>query len=172
MTTVALSTGLRRGELLGLRCQDIEMLERLIHVRQQFVRNEISTPKRRAGRRTLPLGEVAAKALEEQFASSRNRAPESIVSRIRPRDAARPFEADGLLTKAIKGAGITKPFRPWHGLGNGAHRDGRGGRPAMFVQAKAGTRRARRRSDTSRRKRAIPMAELAEARLFNTLEES
>lgn len=53
MTTVALSTGLRRGELLGLRWQDVELLERLIHVRQQFVRNEISTPKSRAGRRTM-----------------------------------------------------------------------------------------------------------------------
>lgn len=79
MTTVALSTGLRRGELLGLRWQDVELLEKLIHVRQQFVRNEITTPKSRAGRRTLPLGDVAAKALEEQYATSVHRAPESIV---------------------------------------------------------------------------------------------
>lgn len=65
--------------MLGLRWQDVELLERLIHVRQLFVRNEITTPESRAGRWTLPLGEVAAKALEEQFASSRHLAPESIV---------------------------------------------------------------------------------------------
>ncbi len=78
-TTVALSTGRRRDESLGLRWQDVEMLDGLIHVRQQFVRNEITTPKSRAGRRTLPLGDVAAKALEEQYATSRHRAPESIL---------------------------------------------------------------------------------------------
>jgi integrase len=59
MTTVALSTGLRRGELLGLRWQDVELLDRHLHVRQAFVRNEITTPKSRAGRRTVPLGDVA-----------------------------------------------------------------------------------------------------------------
>jgi integrase len=32
MTTVALSTGLRHGELLGLRWQDVELLERRLHV--------------------------------------------------------------------------------------------------------------------------------------------
>src|SRR5438445_208081 len=79
MTTVALSTGLRRGELLGLRWQDVELLERRLHVRQAFVRNEITTPKGRAGRRVVPLGDVAAAALEEQFADSLHRAPASIV---------------------------------------------------------------------------------------------
>ena len=56
MTAVALSTGLRRGELLGLRWQDVDLLERRLHVRQAFVRDEITTPKSRAGRRTLQLG--------------------------------------------------------------------------------------------------------------------
>ena len=44
-----------------------------------FVRNEITTPKSKAGRRTIALGDVAISALEEQFAASRHRAPESIV---------------------------------------------------------------------------------------------
>ena len=48
MTVVALSTGLRRGELLGLRWQDVELLERRLHVRQSFVRGEMTTPKSRA----------------------------------------------------------------------------------------------------------------------------
>ena len=43
MTAVALSTGPRRGELLGLRWQDVHLLERRLHVRQAFVRNEITT---------------------------------------------------------------------------------------------------------------------------------
>ena len=79
MTTVALSTGLRRGELLGLRWQDVEFLDRRLLVRQAFVRNEMTSPKSRAGRRTIPLGDVAITALEEQFTASLYRARDSIV---------------------------------------------------------------------------------------------
>ena len=87
MTTVALSTGLRRGELLGLRWQDVEMLDRLIHVRQQFVRNEITTPKSRAGRRALPLGDVAAR---------RSR------SSARPRGIARPSRSCSAIRRSAR----------------------------------------------------------------------
>ena len=59
MTVVALSTGLRRGELLGLRWQDVDLLDRRLTVAQQFVRQELTSPKSRAGRRTIPLGPVA-----------------------------------------------------------------------------------------------------------------
>ena len=55
MTVVALSTGLRRGELLGLRWQDVELLEGRLHVRQAFVCGEFTTPKSRAGRRVVAL---------------------------------------------------------------------------------------------------------------------
>ena len=79
MVVVALSTGLRRGELLGLRWQDIELLERHLRVRQAFVCGEMTTPKSRAGRRTLQIGPRAAEALEEQYAASRYRTPDSIV---------------------------------------------------------------------------------------------
>jgi integrase len=172
MTTVALSIGLRRGELLGLRWQDVELLERMLHVRQQFVRNEITTPKSRAGRRTLPLGDVAAKALEEQFASSLHRAPESIVFR-RPAlgTPLDPSKLTGYARKAIKQAGVSKPFRPWHGLRHTALTEtAAAGVPAMFVQAKAGHAQG---STTERyldaAKSSYPnMAELAEARMFTT----
>ena len=176
MTTVALSTGLRRGELLGLRWQDVELLERLIHVRQQFVRNEITTPKSRAGRRTLPLGDMAARALEDQFASSRHRAPESIVfshpALGTPLD---PSKLTGYSRKAIRQAGVTKPFRPWHGLRHTALTEtAAAGVPAMFVQAKAGHAQG---STTERYLHAArtsypDAAGLAEARLFNALEAS
>ena len=172
MTTVALSTGLRRGELLGLRWQDVELLDRLIHVRQQFVRNEITTPKSRAGRRTLPLGDVAAKALEEQFAATRHRAPESIVfchpALGTPLD---PSKLSGYAKKAIVRAGVTKSFRPWHGLRHTALTESAAaGVPAMFVQALAGHAQG---STTERylhaRRTSYPdMAGMAEERLFGT----
>ena len=79
MTVVALSTGLRRGELLGLRWQDVDLLERRLSVVQQFVRNEITTPKSRAG----DGRSASALSLWPRSRSStgrpRHRAPESIV---------------------------------------------------------------------------------------------
>jgi hypothetical protein len=59
MTVVALSAGLR-GELLGLRWEDVEMLERRRSVVQQVVRNEATTRRaapdvaRSSSARSLP----------------------------------------------------------------------------------------------------------------------
>jgi len=140
MTTIALSTGLRRGELLGFRWQDIELLERRLHVRQAFVRNEMTTPKSRAGRRTIPLGDIAITAFEEQFTESMHRAPESIVFSHRaygtPLD---PSKLGKHARQAPDRGGVDHAFRPWHGLRHTALTEtAAAGVPAMFVQAKAG----------------------------------
>jgi len=172
MTTVALSTGLRRGELLGLRWQDVELLDRRLHVRQAFVRNEVTTPKSRAGRRTVELGEVAAAALEEQFSASLHRAPESIV--FCHQALGTPLDPSKLTTyarKALVRAGVGEGFRPWHGLRHTALTEtAAAGVPSMFVQAKAGHAQG---STTERYLHAgqtsyPDAAELAEARLFVT----
>ena len=115
MTVVALSTGLRRGELLGLRWQDVQLLERRLSVVQQVVRNEITTPKSRAGRRSVGLGPVAVGALEEQYQASRHRAPESIV--FSHPALGTPLDPSKLSTyarKAVRAAGVPDAFRPWH----------------------------------------------------------
>lgn len=50
---------------------DVDLLERRLSVRQQYVCNEITTPKSRAGRRSIPLGPVAVDVLEEQYRETR-----------------------------------------------------------------------------------------------------
>jgi integrase len=170
MTVVALSTGLRRGELLGLRWQDVELLDGRLHVRQAFVRGEMSTPKSRAGRRVVHLGRHAAAALEEQFKAGRYQAADCVVfchpALGTPLDASK---LTGYARKAFATAGIAKPFRPWHGLRHTALTEtAAAGVPAMFVQAKAGHAQG---STTERYLHATKTvypdaAELAEARLF------
>lgn len=170
MTTVALSTGLRRGELLGLRWQDVELLDRRVHVRQAFVRNEMTTPKSRAGRRIVELGDVAADALEEQFSASLHLAPESIVfchpALGSPLD---PSKLTKYARKALDRAGVDKAFRVWHGLRHTALTEtAAAGVPGMFVQAKAGHAQG---STTERylhaHRTSYPdAAALTEARLF------
>jgi integrase len=47
IVTLALGTGLRRGELLGLAWRDVELFDTKLTVRQALVRGEITTPKSR-----------------------------------------------------------------------------------------------------------------------------
>jgi integrase len=172
MTVVALSTGLRRGELLGLTWEAVELLERRLHVRQAFVLGEMTTPKSRAGRRTLPLGSVAIEALEEQYRVSNYTAPECVVfchpALGTPLD---PSKLSAYARKALASAGIAEGFRPWHGLRHTALTEtAAAGLPSMYVQAKAGHAQG---STTERylhaRRTEFPdAAELAEARLFSS----
>lgn len=170
MTIVALSTGLRRGELLGLRWGDVELLESRLNVRQSFVLGEMTSPKSQAGRRVVSYGMHASKALQEQFQATRYRSAESIVfcheALGSPLD---PTKITSFARKAFKAAAIDKPFRPWHGLRHTALTEtAAAGLPAMFVQAKAGHAHG---STTERYlhagKTAFPLAgDLAEARMF------
>ena len=69
---LALSTGLRRGELLGLRWADVDLDGAELHVRQamQRVAGElrVAAPKTRHSRRTIPLPALALDALREHRA--------------------------------------------------------------------------------------------------------
>jgi integrase len=75
VTAFALGTALRRGEILALRWQDVQMFERRIHVRRALVRGELGEPKSKAGRRTIGYGPRTADVLDEQFRESLYRSP-------------------------------------------------------------------------------------------------
>lgn len=62
---VALSTGLRRGELLGLRWQDIDLDGGALRVRHTLQRDgSLTEPKSAAGLRTIMLPDVTIQALK------------------------------------------------------------------------------------------------------------
>lgn len=62
---MALSLGLRLGELTGLRWRDVDLGRRLVHVRSQLQRGEIAPFKRTWHRRTLMLSSWLVQVLEE-----------------------------------------------------------------------------------------------------------
>lgn len=73
---VALETGMRIGELSGLQWEDIDYENKIIHVNHSmtyFSKNgkytfELHPTKTNKGMRTIPLTDVAAKALKQQYA--------------------------------------------------------------------------------------------------------
>jgi integrase len=70
MTTVALHAGVRQGELLGLRWQDIDWENGELHVSRQLQRTEgryeLGDVKSRKSKRALPLTPAAVKALSDE----------------------------------------------------------------------------------------------------------
>src|SRR5918912_1113229 len=113
LVVVALGTGLRRGELLGLRWSSVDLLERRLEVREAFVRGKLTTPKSRASRRTLELGPTTNAALEQRWQQTAFRGDDEFVFCHPSRGT--PLEANSFarryLHRALKQAGITKPFR-------------------------------------------------------------
>ncbi len=79
--TVALDTGLRRGELIGLRWGDIDLLQRILYVRRSIgaydqpdraPHEQRLTTKTEAGQRLVPILDGAQQALEELYATAQD----------------------------------------------------------------------------------------------------
>jgi integrase len=141
IVTVALGTALRRGELLGLRWRDVELLERRLTVREAIVRGKVQTPKSRASRRTIELGPRIAAALQEQWQESAYRSDDDLV--FGHPELGTPLDPSKLsrlyMRPALARAAIEKPFRTWHDLRHTAlTHEAAAGNPAVYVQMKAG----------------------------------
>lgn len=118
MVVVVLGTALRRGELLALRWCDLSLTDRSLEVTRAWVRNEMTSPKSRASRRTVHYGLKTAAVLEEQFRVTAYKADDALV--FGHPDLGTPLDpskiTDRYVKPALKQAGITKPLQPWHGL--------------------------------------------------------
>lgn len=75
----AAMTGLRRGELLALRWQDIDQEVGVVRVRRTYTRGQFGTPKSRRSSRAVPLAERVAGALRQHFERSRFRGETDLV---------------------------------------------------------------------------------------------
>lgn len=77
-------TGMRRGEMLGLRWSDIDFDKKLIHIQRQITvhknRPVLSAPKSKAGVRPVPLLPELESILRETLPNDPNRMDDYIVS--------------------------------------------------------------------------------------------
>ena len=63
----AVMTGMRRGEVVALRWQDVDWRSSVIRVRQNFTRGEFGTPKSRRSSRAVPLANRLAAELMRHY---------------------------------------------------------------------------------------------------------
>lgn len=75
----AAMTGLRQGELLALRWQDIDWAAGRLRVRRNYVRGHWGSPKSRRGIRSVPMVDRVAADLERHFQRSEYRADDDLV---------------------------------------------------------------------------------------------
>jgi integrase len=114
MVAVALFTGVRIGELLGLRWSDVDLIAGKLRISQACYRGIIGTPKTQGSRRTLHLPESLVTALL-RFRESSPGTEDQLVFRTRNHT---PLNDTNLLHRFLKPAGklIGAPWLGWHTL--------------------------------------------------------
>lgn len=68
VAVTAAGTGMRLGELFGLRVRDLDLLRRVVRVEQQVQPHGLGPLKNRSAYRTIPVGKVVADALSAHLA--------------------------------------------------------------------------------------------------------
>jgi integrase len=118
---MAVTTGMRQGELLGLKWESIDFKRRTLQVKRQLIRLkgggiEFTLPKTNAGRRTISIGEDTIKTLKEHHEAQYQ---EKLLMGERwqhyelvfPSTIGTPMDVTGLLKKfrkTIKEAGLPR----------------------------------------------------------------
>jgi integrase len=113
--------GLRQGELLGLRWQDVDLGGRVLHVRQQLQRSDgrlqLVSLKTRKSRRLLPIPGFVAELLEAHRERQDAEGLVNLIGLVFVNEVGRPIEARNLLRKFkahLRRAGLAD--RSFHAL--------------------------------------------------------
>ncbi len=75
----AAMTGMRQGELLGLRWRDVDWAAQKIRVVRPYVRGKFRTPKSRTSSRAVPMADRVGQQLELLFQASAYQAEDDLV---------------------------------------------------------------------------------------------
>jgi integrase len=68
---LAITTGMRQGEILGLQWRDIDLEAGMLRVQRSVLNGQISAPKTSKSRRSIGLTHTAKRALKEHPKSSK-----------------------------------------------------------------------------------------------------
>jgi integrase len=115
MVQLGLLTGMRVGEILGLRWKDLDFSTGLIRIGQANYRGILGTPKTQSSRRTLPFPKILVEPLTMLQRSVKLQEPDALVFQT---NRGTPFSDTNLLKKHLKPAGrkLGIPWLNWHSL--------------------------------------------------------
>ena len=97
---VLCSTGMRIGEVLALRLEDLDFKRQLIHVRSSVYAGTLGTPKSEASTAPLPMPPVLATRLKTFLASKHYR--QNVLGLLFANRRGRPFSANKLREKKLR----------------------------------------------------------------------
>jgi site-specific recombinase XerD len=112
------SIGLRRSELIALRCSDVNFLTMEIYVTRSCVRNHFGEVKTEASRKPVPLLEPVRQVLIEWHSESLFSQDQDFLFASIRLNGRKPLSPDTMLKKIIRPAttraGITGKIIGWH----------------------------------------------------------
>jgi integrase len=79
VVAIAVLTGLRIGEILGLRWKRIDLLGATLEVAENYSSGEFGSPKTKSSRRVLPISSALQRVLEDNRARVNPASPEELV---------------------------------------------------------------------------------------------
>ena len=115
MFLVGIMTGLRVGEIIGLRWQDIDFASKQLRVEQNSYRGLIGSPKTKGSKRTVPLPDSVITSLMRLPGHSTEQGGEQLVFHT---STGKPYSDTNLLHRELKPAGrqVGAPWLNWHTL--------------------------------------------------------
>jgi integrase len=115
-------TGLRRGELIDLRWEDIDFEKNVVNVTHSIWRNVEGATKTKGSRKPVPLPELVAELLKRWRSSSDYRSGKDYLFPSIMKNGKQPLQPDMILKRHVRPAleriGVKKKIG-WHSLRHG-----------------------------------------------------
>jgi integrase len=115
MLLLAVITGFRVGEILGLRWKNVDFEANEIRVEESLYRGSVGSPKTKGSKRVVPMSKTLRARLLTLWEESAERSTEQFVFHTR---TGKPFSDTNLLHRVLKptGAKIGAGWLNWHTL--------------------------------------------------------
>jgi len=106
LLTLAATSGMRQGEILGLKWTDVDWFNCQVHVRRTFNHGRFHEPKSETSHRSIDLGPTVIKSLKEWKVAC----PPTDLDLVFPNKSGKPYDARNLVNRefnpALRRAGL------------------------------------------------------------------